>query len=296
MTKKTSKFGLLITSALALSVTACDTVSQTIVKTPASRYATAKRLASPAWMVERQIHTDPFNLTAFERMHKRGAPANVYIEGDGLAWMSRQSISLDPTPVNPTGLHLASFDKSENVAYLARPCQYTKMSSGKPCSSAYWTGRRFSPEVIRATSEALDNMKKRYGITSFNLIGFSGGGTLAAILAAERTDVDSLRSVAGNMDHKAHSRVHDVSYLDGSKNPPDYARTLQAVPQVHFIGGQDEIVPPAVLHSYLDALPTKRCVTTQMIQEAEHNKGWTDKWPQLLKIEPSCRKSSYTPR
>ena len=257
---------------------------------PYFREEVATRIAAPAWMVERQIAAGPFALTAFERMHERYAPANVYIEGDGVAWLSKKRPSMDPTPKNPVALHLASRDKAENVVYLARPCQFSKMvDPNQACDQAYWTGKRYAPEIVASYNEALDEIRRRYNIEGFNLIGFSGGGTLAALLAAEREDVLSFRTVAGNLDHRAHSDYHEVSYLSGSLNPPEFAAKLARVPQNHFIGGQDEIVPPTVLHSYLQAVGESNCIQYQFIQEAEHEKGWVDKWPELLKIPAECR-------
>ncbi len=249
----------------------------------------ADRIASPAWMVERKIPAGPFALNAFERMHTRNAPADVYIEGDGKAWVSKKQISLDPTPVNPMALHLASKDGAENLVYLARPCQFSKLQdTTKPCDPVYWTSRRFSQEVIDAYNAALDEIKQRYDIEGFNLIGFSGGGAIASILAAQREDVLSLRTVAGNLDHRAHSTIHKVSYLQGSLNPPDFAGRLAAIPQVHFIGGQDKVVPPAILESYLQAVGPSNCVQYKLVQEADHEIGWVDKWPELLAIQPAC--------
>lgn len=254
------------------------------------RHEVAQRLAAPSWMVEREIAAGPFSLTAYERMHTRHAPADVYIEGDGIAWMSKNRPSLNPTPQNPVALHLATRDKADNVAWLARPCQYTGLlEKDKPCDSAYWTDKRYALEVVAAYNEALDDIKARYDIENFNLIGFSGGGTIAALLAAQRPDVVSLRTVAGNLDHRAHSAFHNVSVLENSLNPPMFADKLANVPQVHFIGGQDEVVPPAVLHSYLQALGPSSCVEYQFIQEAAHEEGWVDKWPELLKTMPTCR-------
>ena len=249
----------------------------------------AANIAGPVYMIEREIPAGPFSLTAFERMHERNAPADIYIEGDGKAWLSRTEISLNPTPHNPVALRLASRDKAENVAYLARPCQYSGMlDKNKACDEAYWTNKRFAPEVLKAYNDALDEMKRHYGIQGYNLIGFSGGGAVAAILAAQREDVLSLRTVAGNLDHRAHSAYHNVAVLEGSLNPPDFAPRLRAMPQVHFIGGQDPIMPPAILESYLQALGPTNCVQYKMIQEAEHDKGWADKWPELLSIRPTC--------
>ncbi|MCF8495252.1 MAG: alpha/beta hydrolase [Alphaproteobacteria bacterium] len=257
---------------------------------PPMREDVAKRLASPAWMVERQIEADLFSLTAYERIHQGFAPADIYIEGDGLAWLSKTRKSLDPTPKNPVALHLATRDKAENVIYLARPCQYTKLNDPTtPCDDSYWTGKRFAPEVLAAYNKALDDIRDRYDIRGFNLIGFSGGGTVAALLAAERNDVLTLRTVAGNLDHHAHSAYHGVSVMNESLNPPDYAERLRAIPQIHFIGGQDKIVPPVILHSYLQALGPTSCAQYEMIQEAAHEEGWVEKWPELLTHAPLCK-------
>jgi len=256
----------------------------------------AHRVAAPAFMVERTIPAEPFELTAFERMHTRDAPANIYIEGDGKAWLSKSKISRDPTPTNPVALHLAAYDKADNVGWLARPCQFTKLlDESKPCPNSYWTNKRFAPEVITAYHAALDNIAAKYDITEFNLIGFSGGANIAAILAAQRDDVVSLRTVAGNLDHVAHSNYHKVSILEGSLNAVDYAEQLRNVPQHHFIGGQDNVVPPAILNSYLQALGETPCLRYSFIQEAEHEAGWVDKWPKLLQIPMSCERAADEP-
>ena len=108
-------------------------------------------------------------------------------------------------------------------------------------------------------------------------------------MAAQRDDVASLRTVAGNLDHRAHSAHHNVSYLEGSLNPPDFAAKLARVPQYHFIGGQDSVVPPGVLHSYLQSLGATSCAQYEFVQEAEHDKGWVNIWPDLLAKTPECR-------
>lgn len=285
--KKTQGLTALLMGSVALGTLAGCTAA------PAMRAETAKRIASPAFMVERKIPAGPFLLTAYERAHQRGEPANLYIEGDGLNWLSRTQISLDPTPTNPVALHLAAKDKSRNVFYLARPCQYSKLTeAGKPCDSKYWTSHRYAPEVIDAFDAAIDDIKAQYDITAFNLVGFSGGGAIAAILAARRDDVQSLRTVAGNLDHEAHSSHHDVSYLSGSLNPPDFAPMLGSIPQRHFVGGEDEVVPPLIAHSYTQALDSSACYEITMIQEAEHIDGWVQHWPDLLQMPVKCKESA----
>jgi hypothetical protein len=97
------------------------------------RLETAKRIATPSFMNERQIPGGPFLLTAWERVRRKGERATIYVEGDGLAWLGRRTPSLDPTPVNPVALHLASRDKGPNVIYLSRPCHYTKLATPGAC-------------------------------------------------------------------------------------------------------------------------------------------------------------------
>ena len=267
---------------LPLIITAC-------LNKPYLRHEVAQRIGSPAFMIKRTIPADPFLLTVYERMHQRHAPANVYIEGDGMNWLSPSTKSLDPTPTNPVALHLAAHDKAKNVVWMARPCQYTKLlDEGKACDNDYWTGARYAPEVITSMNNALNEIKRRYNITEFNLIGFSGGGAVAAILAATRDDITSLRTVAGNLDHEMHSQYHNVTPLYGSLNAIDYAHDLADMPQHHFIGGQDEIVPPAILHSYLQAIGPSNCVHYSFIQEAEHEAGIVEKWPTLLNEDIAC--------
>lgn len=231
------------------------------------REEVATRLAHPAWMVKREIPAAPFALTVYERMHERAAPATIYIEGDGMAW---SYMSGDATPENPVALHLASKDNAENVAWLARPCQYSGKLDGGECEREYWTDRRFAPEVLRAFDEALDNIARQYDITGFNLVGYDGGAVIAAALAQNRKDILSLRTVAGK--------------LNEIRNPA----TLAAMPQRHFAGGQDEVTPPAVLHGYLQAVGPSSCVNYDFIQENSHDKGWPDKWPELLESPVGC--------
>jgi len=82
-----------------------------------------------------------------------------------------------------------------------------------------------------------------------------------------------------------------IAPLNNSLNAIDFVDDLRDVPQHHFIGGQDETIKPAVLNSYLQAIGNSACVKHTMIQEAEHARGWVDKWPNLLKADmPVCEK------
>lgn len=255
------------------------------------RLETAKRIATPSFMLHRNIPAGQFMFTTYERVHQKGKPATVYIEGDGVAWVSKKRPSLDPTPRNPVALHLASRDMSPNVIYLARPCQFSGMTAEEaPCDTKHWTGERFSPEVIASMNAALENIKKKYDIPAFNLVGFSGGGAVAALLAAEREDVASLRTVAGNLDHEALNRMHGVSPMPRSLNAADVASQIAHIPQHHFIGEWDEVITPAVYDSFRAAAGPSTCMRSSMVREVDHETGWVNIWPTLLKAPLDCNK------
>lgn len=93
------------------------------------------------------------------------------------------------------GLKLAALDASPNVVYLARPCQYVWSPL---CSDIYWTDRRFAVEVVEAMSAAIDRLILPG--QKLHLVGYSGSGAVAVLVAARRPDVVSLRTIAGNLD------------------------------------------------------------------------------------------------
>lgn len=255
------------------------------------RHQTAERIATPSFMLHRQITAEPFILTAYERVYEKGRPATVYIEGDGVAWLSKSRPSLDPTPRNPVALHLASRDLGPNVIYLARPCQYSGLTVDAPCDWKYWTLERFSPEVIDSMNAALDNIKRKYDIPAFNLVGFSGGGAVAALLAAERDDVATLRTVAGNLNHEKLNAMHGVTPMPLSLNPADIAPQIAHIPQHHFIGEWDEVVTPAIYDSFRAAAGPTTCMRSSMVKEVDHETGWVNIWPTLLKAPLDCDKT-----
>lgn len=275
----------LFASGAVLFVSACSTT------TLSGRQDLASQAAAKAGMHRLNYKATPFELTSYQRISAPHSPIRVYIEGDGLAWLSKSQPSLNPTPTEPVALQLAARDNSANVVYLARPCQYTGRTDGAPCDMRYWMGSRYAPEVLQSYNEALERLKAQNNAAGFELIGFSGGATVAALLAGQRADVLSLRSVAGNLDHRAHSEVHKVSYLANSLNPPQYAGSLAMIPQIHFIGSDDAIVPRAVYDRYASALPALNCTRAHMVSGARHDKGWIENWPTLLAQTPTCKNS-----
>lgn len=254
------------------------------------RNAHADALASAAGLKREMVAGGDFHLTMFSRITRADKPLRIYIEGDGLAWVSRSEPSLDPTPVAATGLALAAADASANVAYLARPCQFTPMQEEPRCSVAYWTGKRFAPEVIDAMDAAVGQLAARVPRQPLELVGYSGGGAIAVLIAARRRDVMSLRTVAGNLDVEYVNRLHRVSSMPASRNPIDIARQVAGIAQIHFSSAQDTVVPPEVAARFATAVGGT-CVTTSVVTGLAHDGEWASRWAALLEQTPVCAAS-----
>lgn len=251
----------------------------------------AERIARPAFMVERRLDAGGMDFQLWERMHERHRPANVYIEGDGRSTYLNRSISQDSTPANPVALSLASRDNAANLAYISRPCQFRESQSHDQCPPKFWSTRRFSPEVLTAYNDVLDEMKKRWDISEFNIIGYDGGALIAAALAAQRKDVATLRTVAGNLNpDEVYVKTGQVLDADNVK-APDIAPQIANLPQHHFIGAGDEVTPPSVYHAFRQAMGESRCVHYTLVQDADHERGWVEKWPELLMSTTACEAS-----
>lgn len=266
------------------------------VPSPGERVRLAGQLVAEANWRPLRLHTASFTLAAYVPTQKPAQESTsssvgsastsdtltVYLEGDGLAWISRSQVSLNPTPLEPTALKLALRHPGTAAAYLARPCQYVYGPDARNCSKAYWTDQRFSPEVVVAVNEAVDQLKTRAGARRITLVGFSGGGAVAALVAARRTDMRMLITIAGNLDTDAWTKHHGITPLDGSLNPADQWQLLRSVQQLHFVGSDDSVVPEAVIRSYLNRYPTDLRPELRVVQGFGHHCCWEQQWANLI--------------
>lgn len=246
------------------------------------RITIAQTLANRAGFTERLIYTPSFEVLAFGKGGDRASDRLVvYIEGDGHAWKTASLPSDNPTPINPVALRLAIQDPRSTVAYVARPCQFVSLQS-RNCSELTWTSARFSPAVVDAMNEAVNALKEEYGATNIVLIGYSGGGGIAVLLAAKRTDVQALITIAGNLDTDAWVQLYGLEPLSGSLNPASVAAQLRNLPQTHFIGAKDEVIPKAVTQSYLSKLGSPNRAKVVELPNDGHVCCWSGNWLSLL--------------
>lgn len=247
---------------------------------PESRAKQATHLAHTVGWDEHTIHTDSFELKAYgSRVLHNSTNLTIYIEGDGLAWVASDSLSDNPTPITPTGLKMAINDqKNKPVAYLARPCQYVRNDQLKNCSPAYWSNLRFSPEVVNAMNQAVTDLKKYYGAKKITLIGYSGGGTIAALIAARRNDISKLITVAAVLEVKQWTKQENLTPLQGSLDPADEWQKLAAISQTHWVGGKDSIVPKEMTLDYADRFPLANKPKVKVMPSFDHACCWATDW------------------
>jgi hypothetical protein len=92
---------------------------------------------------------------------------------------------------------------------------------------------------------------------------------------AIRNDVLSLRTVAVNL-------YHHVSPISRSLNPIEVADKIKNIPQQHFIGGRDKVIPAFIARSFVTRQRYKDFERVTVVDDATHVKGRKIKWRGLL--------------
>lgn len=210
---------------------------------------------------------------------KKSGKANtlrVYLEGDGYAWQNRTTPSKNPTPRSHSMLKMAMQDKYSDILYIARPCQYLQHDIA--CQAKYWTYARYSEAVINSIHTVISKYENYY--SDIELIGYSGGANIAGTLAVLKQNIKGYITIAGNLDHKAWTDYHGVSYLSESTNSADHIQQLCKINQIHFFGAKDKVIPPQLIEQYENMLNSNTAKFIK-IQQQGHGK-WERIWPQLL--------------
>jgi len=226
--------------------------------------------------LQKTYYQKTFNIFTLEKISDAAKPLHIYIEGDGFAYVNKFRPSIDPTPRSTFLLDLIARDNAANIVYIARPCQYVDSAI---CEEKYWTLDRFSALAIRAISSVVD----RYKNYEIELFAYSGGAIIA--LHLPQKNIKNIRTIAGNLDLEEFVKLHDISSLQTPKI--NYER-LAKIPQTHFIGSRDKIIPLQIFNAYTKKLPSKNCVKIKVVPNASHNENWQQMWNYNLQSEPKC--------
>jgi len=261
-----------VATLLVATISACSTGG-------AARDETAAGIAQAGRLEAATSKGAAFDLQIHRRDDGKPGPLFVYIEGDGLAYLDARTPSADPTPLDPLALRLAAADPGPAVLYLGRPCQFAPGRADPRCGAGAWTTARFGANVVAALDDAISRERARAPERPLVLVGYSGGGVAAALVAARRRDVALLVTLAAPLDVADWTRRMGLSPLAGSELPLDHAERLSTVRQVAFAGRQDKTVPVASIESAVAKLgPSAKLI---VVPDFDHRCCWVRDWPRL---------------
>lgn len=230
-------------------------------------------------LVRTEIDGSPFGHAVYARSfapERSGDLMVVFIDGDGSPWIEHGTrIASDPTPRQPLALRLM-LGTSLPAWYLARPC-YNGMTDGH-CTAALWTNARYSRAVVDSMVAALQNHSRAQSNRRILLVGYSGGGVLARLMAPRLEGIVGVVTIAANLDTAAWTALHGYLPLDESLNPAEEPPHIDA-PVIHLVGEKDTNTPTAALARYLESHPGEQ---VWRYSEFDHVCCWVDRWPEIL--------------
>jgi pimeloyl-ACP methyl ester carboxylesterase len=211
----------------------------------------------------------------------------LFVEGDGTPWDDEGArIASNPTPRVPLALKLAA-ETPGSVLYLGRPC-YFEGEPPPPCTPSLWTSERYSSAVVSSMVAAADAFASAHGISRVLLVGYSGGGTVAALMAPRMRSVAGVVTIAANLDTEAWVKWHGYLPLTGSLNPFLQPPLPAGLPEWHLVGGRDVNVPYSTVQRYFERVPPASILRYPTY---DHVCCWEALWPTLLQQLPIAAES-----
>jgi len=205
-----------------------------------------------------------------------GAPQYVFLEGDGRPWSSDGTEpSTDPDPVRAVARELAAAEGS-GALVLGRPC-YHDRARDPGCGPALWTSGRYSEPVVASMAAALERALETRPARPVVLVGYSGGGPLALLIADRVPVVQGVVTLAANLDLAAWTTLHRYRPLDGSLDPLA-TRSLPRGCEIHIAATEDAIVPPTLIAAAADRRPG---AIFWVESDADHTCCWRARWPAI---------------
>lgn len=248
----------------------------------ATRATAPAAIAAKHGLVQAQLQGTVFTHTVYHtsaslQSHDAAGPLWVFIDGDGRPWINggREPAS-NPTTSRPLALELAA-QMQRPVLYVGRPC-YDRPAMEAACTPTWWTDARYSPTVVQSLAAAIRRYQQESHFERLVLVGYSGGGVLAELVAHEVTGVAAVVTIAANLDVSAWTEYHGYLPLTASLNPAATATTA-SWPEIHLLGEDDEVVPPHTVQRYFERNPGS---VVWRFPEYGHVCCWRDEWPRII--------------
>ncbi len=200
-----------------------------------------------------------------------GEPIHVYLDGDGTPSLRYGRIATDPTSRDRVILDLMDVDATSAIL-VGRPCYYGRNDG---CDPALWTTGRYSQEVVDQIAAAINAVVRPYPASTVIVIGYSGGGTLAMLVAPVIERLDALVTIAANLDTDAWVEHHGYDSLSGSLNPAHQPPLPPAIRQFHFFGADDDNVPVALARH---VIARQANAEIEVVSGFGHSCCWPEFW------------------
>ena len=170
-----------------------------------------------------------------DRQISRSSSIHFYFDGDRNPWVGGSRIASDPTTRSKLILEMMAADEAHKIL-IGRPCYYIPATERpSSCADKWWTSHRYSQPVVSAMLEVVRRQVKQYVPQEIVLIGYSGGGTLAALVASELEELDVLVTVAANLNVDAWIDLHAYTPLARLLNEANFPEIPADVRQFHIV-------------------------------------------------------------
>ncbi len=206
----------------------------------------------------------------------QGNTLHVYLDGDGSPWFRNKWISQDPTSRHPLILDLMKQDTAPAVM-LGRPC-YHQAGPERFCDNRLWTSHRYNREIVESMALGLNHWLTKNRYDQLILIGYSGGGSLAMLMAPYLDDVDAIITLCANLNTTKWSHHHGLQALSGSLNPAEQPTLPTAIRQFHIAGDNDAIVPARIVKTFAQ----KQNNAVYLHYPEKHHCCWQKRWKTIL--------------
>jgi len=161
--------------------------------------------------------------------------------------------------------------------YLGRPC-YNRWRETDDCDPLLWTLARYSPRVVAAMEQALLSVLAEHSVEEIVLVGYSGGGVLAMLLAERLPEVRAVVTLGANLDLVAWTELHGYTPLLGSLDPARRPPLPPSIWQLHLLGEDDEQIPAEATRR----LGERTAVELVIYPGLDHSCCWGEIWPEVL--------------
>jgi pimeloyl-ACP methyl ester carboxylesterase len=257
--------GLVLTTLLLLG---CST--------PAQHFSAH---ANTLGFAEKQVTSDQFQHVVFFNQLSGNQVLHVYLDGDGTPWEKRRWVASDPTSRNPMILDLMAADQKPS-ALIGRPCYHRRqLLNDDNCRPELWTSHRYSKEVVASMVEVLQKWLANNPYPNLVFVGYSGGGTLAMLIAPYFKQTRLIITIAANLDVAEWNAHHGYAPFEHSLDPANKTASFRTIPQVHLAGAKDKVVPLGLIKKFAQK---NEHATFKEFPEADHRCCWLEYWESVL--------------